>query len=135
MPEITFLRVKIADKNYLFDERILAKVTTSDNLKIYSSPFGKRLNYLAIYNNTLMPLFNLDENLSLNNRIVLIIIKMLDLAGVIVDEFIDFVRVNENDFKDAVLIDDFYAKRALRIGDRDCYFFEDLSLFGGEESL
>ncbi|MCX7990987.1 MAG: hypothetical protein N2999_02980 [Proteobacteria bacterium] len=135
MPEITFLRVNIGEKIYLFDEKIIAKVTAPDSLEIFSSPYGKNLPYVAVYNKTLIPLFSVNADLSLKDRIVLIVIKILDLAGVIIDNFIDFIKINEEDLKNAIVVDDCYAKRALKIGEKDCYFFDEMSLFSGEESL
>lgn len=135
MSEINFLRVVIGDKIYLFDEKIVAKVTEPLSLEIFRSPYGKKLPFVAIYNNNLIPLFCINEDIDLKNCIILIIIRVLDIAGIIINSFIDFFKINESDLKDAIVVDDYYARKAIRIGEKDCYFFDEMSLFSGEESL
>lgn len=133
MPEITYLRATIGDKIYLFEEKTVSKVVSLETLKIFPSPYGKNLNYLALFDNILIPLFTADGVLNKKDSLILILARLLDLAGVVIDRFIDFVKIDERDLKNALEVNEFYSERAIRINDIDCYFFDEINLFRGEE--
>lgn len=135
MSELTFLRVNIGGRTYLFEEKIVAKVTSGDNLPLFSSPYGKNIPFLTIYNNCLIPIFSISDKLYLKESLILILIKMLDIAGIFINNFIDFVKITKDDLNNSIVVDEYYSKRALKIGGMDCYFFDEMPLFSGEESI
>ncbi len=133
MPDGTYLRAKIEDKIYLFDEKIVSKVVLADTLRIFPSPFGQNLHYLFIYENNLVPLFSLNKATIKKDSIVLILIRLLDTAGILIDNFIDFVKINDMDLDNSVIVNEKFSQRAIKITDKDCYFFDEIALFKGEE--
>jgi chemotaxis signal transduction protein len=135
MERLRFLEVVINERTYLCEENILEKVVALEIKDLYNSPFGPDwLRYLYPYEGVIIPVIKEHrEILTQKMYNILIVRKMLNFVGIIVDRVKGFTMLGREMVESALPAPVFLAKKALNIDDKEYFLLDIDALFEGKE--
>lgn len=135
MGELRFLQIEIDGRVYLCPENCIDKVLQIKTEDTFLSPFGpEHLKCVLNYKEEVIPLFGSKGFSSgAESSVVVIIKKLLGLAGLMVDKVKSFITVDEGVLADSVEAPVFLSRKAVRHQGSDYYFLNIDALFEGKE--
>ncbi len=135
MEKLRFLEVVINEKTYLCEENILEKVVALEIKDLYDAPFGPDwLRYLYPYEGVIIPVIKEHGEILIQKMYnILIIRKLLNFAGVLVDKVKGFTMLEKEMVEGALPTPVFLAKKAFSFNDKECFLLDIDALFEGKE--
>lgn len=134
MAELRFLKFLMNGKLYFCPENAIERVISVEGTHFFDSPFGPHtLKCLFQYNNMVLPLFA-EREINFLEKVynILIIKKIINLAGLVVEETKNFVVLDETIFDNAIATPSFLSKKAIMHEGKETFFLDIDALFNGQ---
>lgn len=135
MGELIFLQVGIDGKTYLCPESSIDRVLRVRKEETFETPYGpESLKYLFKYGKEVVPLFGpVGLSRDAEATVVLIIRRLLDICGLIVDGVMNFVKIEKDVIDSSVEVPAYLSRKAVNVNGCEYYLLDIDALFGGKE--
>lgn len=135
MESVRFLLFSMGERLYLCKESLIERIVAVNKNDLYLAPFGPDwIRYMIVYEGMMIPIVKEHEEILCEKMYnVVILKKVFNFVGFLVDFVGKFVNISDDVLEKAIYTPVFMAKKALMYDDRECYLLDIDALIEGRE--
>ncbi|MCX7770483.1 MAG: chemotaxis protein CheW [Proteobacteria bacterium] len=133
--ESKFLLFSLGGRFYLCRESLIERIIAIESANMYFAPFGPDwLRYFISYNGMVLPIIKEHEEILCEKMYnVIILKKVFNFVGFLVDYIYKFVNISDDVIEKALNTPVFMAKKAIIYDEKECFLLDIEALLEGRE--